>query len=84
MESSLKLLLARIQKFTSHTFHVFLRDLIPREYQDDAPLLSGPILFALACTSGLFSWINKSMSASIEDETSQGALSKMGWNNNIP
>jgi hypothetical protein len=29
MESSLKLLLARIQKFTSHTFHVFLRDLIP-------------------------------------------------------
>jgi hypothetical protein len=25
----LKLLLARIQKFTSHTFHVFLRDLIP-------------------------------------------------------
>jgi hypothetical protein len=28
MESSLKLLLARIQKFTSHTFHVFLRDLI--------------------------------------------------------
>ncbi len=29
MRSSLKLLLARIQKFTSHTFHVFLRDLIP-------------------------------------------------------
>lgn len=29
MKSSLKLLLARIQKFTSHTFHVFLRDLIP-------------------------------------------------------
>jgi hypothetical protein len=29
MESSLKLLLERIQKFTSHTFHVFLRDLIP-------------------------------------------------------
>ena len=29
MESSLKLLLARIQKFTSHTFHVFLRDLVP-------------------------------------------------------
>ncbi len=29
MESSLKLLLARIQIFTSHTFHVFLRDLIP-------------------------------------------------------
>ena len=29
MESSLKLLLARIQKFTSHTFHVFLRELIP-------------------------------------------------------
>ena len=29
MTSSLKLLLARIQKFTSHTFHVFLRDLIP-------------------------------------------------------
>ncbi len=29
MESSLKLLLARIQKFKSHTFHVFLRDLIP-------------------------------------------------------
>ncbi len=29
MTSSLKLLLARIQKFTSHTFHVFIRDLIP-------------------------------------------------------
>ena len=29
MKSSLKLLLARIQKFTSHTFHVFLKDLIP-------------------------------------------------------
>ena len=29
MKSSLKLLLARVQKFTSHTFHVFLRDLIP-------------------------------------------------------
>jgi hypothetical protein len=29
MKSSLKLLLARIQKFTSHTFHVFLRELIP-------------------------------------------------------
>ncbi len=29
MESSLKLLLTRIQKFTSHKFHVFLRDLIP-------------------------------------------------------
>jgi hypothetical protein len=34
MESSLKLLLARIQKFTSHTFHVFLRDLIPRAKLD--------------------------------------------------
>jgi hypothetical protein len=29
MKSSLKLLLAQIQKFTSHTFHVFLRDLVP-------------------------------------------------------
>ncbi len=29
MRSSLKLLLARIQKFTSHTFHVFIRDLVP-------------------------------------------------------
>ncbi len=29
MTSSLKLLLARIQKFTSHTFHVFIWDLIP-------------------------------------------------------
>ncbi len=29
MKSSLKLLLARIQKVTSHTFHVFLRELIP-------------------------------------------------------
>jgi hypothetical protein len=29
MTSSLKLLLARIQKFTSYTFHVFIRDLIP-------------------------------------------------------
>ncbi len=29
MKPSLELLLARIQKFTSHTFHVFLRDLIP-------------------------------------------------------
>ena len=29
MTSALKLLLARIQKFTSHTFHVFIRDLVP-------------------------------------------------------
>jgi hypothetical protein len=29
MRSSLKLLLARIQKFTSHTFHVFIRGLVP-------------------------------------------------------
>ena len=29
MKSSLKLLLARIQKVTSHTFHVFLRESIP-------------------------------------------------------
>jgi hypothetical protein len=29
MSSSLKFWLARIRKFTSHTFHVFLRDLIP-------------------------------------------------------
>jgi hypothetical protein len=29
MTLSLKLLLARIQKFASHTFHVFIRDLIP-------------------------------------------------------
>ncbi len=29
MKSSLKLLLARTQKVTSHTFHVVLRELIP-------------------------------------------------------
>jgi hypothetical protein len=34
MKSSFKLLLARIQKLTSRTFHVFLRDLIPGARKD--------------------------------------------------
>jgi hypothetical protein len=39
MTSSLKLLLARMQKFTSHTFHVFIRDLIPGAKRWSLPIV---------------------------------------------